>query len=78
MNREREAQLADIEAMLRLAEVEEDEIRQVDALLALGNLYIEIDKFKVREPLNKRLNYPGRSVIPPVKRAPLFWYVGNT
>ena len=51
----REAQLADIEAMLSLAEAEENETRQIDALLALASLYIEIDKFKVKEPAEKAL-----------------------
>ncbi len=52
---DREAQQADIEALLHLAEAGEDEIRQVDALLALANLYIEIDKFKVKEPAEQAL-----------------------
>jgi len=52
---DREAQLADIEAMLHLAEAGEDKIRQIDALLALGNLNLEVDKFKVKEPAEQAL-----------------------
>ena len=52
---DRDAQLADIQAMLSLAEAQENETRQIDALLALANLYIEIDKFKVKEPAEQAL-----------------------
>jgi predicted ATPase/DNA-binding SARP family transcriptional activator len=53
---DREAQLGDIEAMLKLAEAGKDQTREVDALLALGKLYFEIDKFKVKEPAERALD----------------------
>jgi len=47
---EREAQRADIDAMLVLAEKQQDNARLVDAYLALAKLYQGIDNPKAREP----------------------------
>jgi predicted ATPase len=50
-----DAQLEDVEAMLVLAEKEGDDARQVDALLALANLYEWADTPKAREPAERAL-----------------------
>jgi tetratricopeptide (TPR) repeat protein len=50
-----DAQLEDVEAMLVLAEKEGDDARQVDALLALANLYQRADTPKAREPAEQAL-----------------------
>jgi predicted ATPase len=52
---ERESQLADLEAMLRMAKEQRDESRQIDALLALANFYLWTEMNKAREPADKAL-----------------------
>jgi predicted ATPase len=52
---EREAQLADVEMMLVLAENRGDEARRVEALLALAELYLETETNKAREPSEQAL-----------------------
>jgi tetratricopeptide (TPR) repeat protein len=56
---ERESQLADVEEMLSLAEGQSDEIKQVDALLGLANLYLKTETTKAQEPLEKALKITG-------------------
>jgi len=56
MTAQREAQLADIQAMLVLAERGEEQTRQVDALLAMTKFYIETDLSKGREPAERALD----------------------
>jgi predicted ATPase len=46
----REEQLADVEAMLSLAEAMQDDARRCDALIALADYYLETEPARAREP----------------------------
>ena len=53
---EREAQLVDINAMVKIAEEQGDMNRHVDALLGMANLYLDTETEKAREPLQQALD----------------------
>jgi len=49
----REAQRADAEAMLALAEKQNDDARRCDALIALADFYLATEHFRAREPAER-------------------------
>ncbi|MBN1485139.1 MAG: protein kinase [Chloroflexia bacterium] len=63
---QREAQLADVEAMLALAQEWADNARRCDALIALADFYMVTERFRSREPAEEALTL-ARSLQDPVR-----------
>jgi predicted ATPase/predicted Ser/Thr protein kinase len=57
----RAKQMADISAMVDLAEKQGDKGKQADALMALGSLYLETEISKALEPLGQALEFAQES-----------------
>jgi tetratricopeptide (TPR) repeat protein len=53
---QREAQYADVQAMLALAERLDDDARRCDALLALADFYAKTEPFRAREPAERAVS----------------------
>lgn len=64
----REAQHADVDAMLALSSDLNDDTRLCDALMALADFYLETDPFRAREPAQRAVTI-ARELADPVREA---------
>jgi tetratricopeptide (TPR) repeat protein len=71
----REEQRADVEAMLVIAEKQDDDVRRCDALIALAELYLETERFRAREPAERAVAI-ARALDDPVREGQALLHLG--
>ncbi|MCP4620593.1 MAG: AAA family ATPase, partial [Bradyrhizobium sp.] len=72
---QREAQHADVQAMLALAERLDDDARRCDALIALADFYVDTEPFRAKEPAQRAVAL-AQALGDPVREAHALRRVG--